>query len=205
MTVYLNCNAGTGKPATRLDDSVDCPIHGLTSIVSGSPDTFHNGRPAVRVGDKTACGDTIIEGSSLVFINGKPAAFLGCTTAHGGRIISGSSTIFIGTADSTAIGVEDVSLGQECNDRGFSTKFDLSDMHEAGNWNNISYINMPIEVTSSDGTHIITIRTDEFGISGRIYTTIETEVNAWVVASDSWEVVEEYEILEEYDWELGNG
>jgi len=92
-----------GKPAARLGDKINCPQkgHRTNPIKTGSPDVFFNGMPAVRVGDKTACGDTITEGCSSVLINGKPAAFLGCSTAHGGIIINGSSNIFIGDEHGT--------------------------------------------------------------------------------------------------------
>ncbi len=99
MAVYLNCNAENARPAARAGDSVSCPKHGTVTIVTGSPNTFHNDQPAARVGDKTSCGATIIEGSSSVFINGKPAAYVGCATDHGGKITSGSPTIFIGATN----------------------------------------------------------------------------------------------------------
>jgi uncharacterized Zn-binding protein involved in type VI secretion/GH24 family phage-related lysozyme (muramidase) len=91
------------KPAARLGDSVDCPVHGIVSIVSGSPNTYYNGKPAARIGDTTSCGDTIIEGSSSVSINSKAAAFVGCATAHGGKIISGSPTVLIGARRDTIV------------------------------------------------------------------------------------------------------
>lgn len=104
------------KPAVRLGDRINCPRkgHGTNPIQSGSPDVFFDGMPAARVGDKTACGDTIAEGISDVLINGMPAAFLGCATAHGGIIVSGSSDIFIGTAEVaiTTIQVEQIEHDQ---------------------------------------------------------------------------------------------
>lgn len=40
--------------------------------------------------------DKISEGSATVFINGKPAARMGDRTAHGDVVIRGSSNVFIG-------------------------------------------------------------------------------------------------------------
>ncbi len=54
--------------------------------------------PVLRVGDTTACGDSVTEGIGNILINGKPIAFLGSATAHGGMIITGSGDVFVGTA-----------------------------------------------------------------------------------------------------------
>jgi uncharacterized Zn-binding protein involved in type VI secretion len=182
------------EPTVRIGDKVDCPRHGTVAIVSGSPDTFINGQPAVRVGDTTSCGDTIIEGSNSVFINGKPAAFLGCATAHGGIIIGGSANVFIGTEhDAAAL---DSEARQQSNERDYSLMFDFSAMHEAGNHNDIIYVNMPVMVTKPDGTYITTVRTDEYGMTRRIYTQNPEEIIAWV-DSGFWQVAEEYESVED--------
>lgn len=199
MAIYWNCVPGTGKPAARLGDSVDCPLHGETSIISGSPNTLCNDQPAVRVGDKTACGDTIIEGSSSVFINGKPAAFVGCATAHRGKIITGSPTVFIGTKDgTTTVKSEVCSHDLQSDGRDYSLMFDFSEMHEAGNHNGINYIYMPVQITTPDGTYITTISTDEYGITNRFYTKTEEEIIAWA-DSGLWDVTEEYELIEDED------
>lgn len=67
------------KPAARLSDLNACPItgHGTNPSNSGSGDVNINGMPVLRVGDTTACGDTVTEGISNILINGKPIAFLG--------------------------------------------------------------------------------------------------------------------------------
>ncbi|MDH1260293.1 MULTISPECIES: PAAR domain-containing protein [Pseudomonas] len=62
------------KPAARLSDLNACPItgHGTNPGNSGSGDVNINGMPVLRVGDTTACGDTVTEGISNILINGKP-------------------------------------------------------------------------------------------------------------------------------------
>ena len=196
MVIDSGYGTGTGEPAARMGDDVDCPLHGAASIVSGSPNTFINGKPAVRVGDRTACGDTIIKGSSSVFINGKPAAFIGCATAHGGIIIGGPATVFIGTQNSTA--TLDLASDQHLNERDYSLRFDFSEMHEAGNHNGISYVRMPVEITKPDGAYLTTISTDEFGMTDRFYTNEQQEIIAWA-DSGEWGVTEEYESIEDED------
>jgi uncharacterized Zn-binding protein involved in type VI secretion len=199
MPVYLNCDVGTGKPAARLGDEVNCPIHGVTSIISGSPNTNFEKRPAARVGDKTACGDTIIEGSSSVFVNGRPAAFVGCATAHGGKIISGSPTVYINTHNAP-----DTAHVQQSDERYFSLLFDFSEMHKAGNHNDIVYVNMPVMITKTDGTYITTIRTDDNGMTTRFYTKEQEEIVAWA-NSGFWSVTEEFELVNDKDfWEAGD-
>jgi uncharacterized Zn-binding protein involved in type VI secretion len=199
----LDFRTGSGEPVARLGDEVDCPIHGKTSLVTGSPDTLINGQPAVRVGDRTACGATVIEGSNTFFINGRPAAFVGCATTHGGRIIGGSPTVIIGTKNDAAM--VDPDAGTQPHDRRYSLGFDFSALHEAGNHNDISYINMPIKITKPDGTYITTIRTDEYGITNRFYTKVEQDIIAWA-HSGSWNVTEEYESVEDEEpSEVDNG
>lgn len=193
-------DASVGKPAARQDDKVRCPIHGAVPTISGSPDTFLDHRPALVLGDKAACGDTIIQGSSSVFINGKPAAVVGCTTAHGGAISTGSPTVIIGTAHCiTAARPDEPPASGHCDQQNYSLAFDFSAMHEAGNHNGIDYGNLPIEITSADGTYITTVRTDCSGVSDRFFTVDQKEVRAWTVGSESWEVLEEYEMVEDED------
>ena len=45
------------------------------------PNVFINGKPAVRVGDRTACGGVAVGGASNVFVNGKPLARSGDLTS----------------------------------------------------------------------------------------------------------------------------
>jgi uncharacterized Zn-binding protein involved in type VI secretion len=54
--------------------------------------------PAAVVGDTAVCvgpPDTIVSGSGTVQIGGKPAARLGDKTAHGGTIVLGCFTVHI--------------------------------------------------------------------------------------------------------------
>ncbi|MBF0304634.1 MAG: PAAR domain-containing protein [Alphaproteobacteria bacterium] len=55
--------------------------------------------PAAVVGDTCICcgpPDVIVKGSTTVLIGGKPAARLGDRTAHGGTITMGSPTVVVG-------------------------------------------------------------------------------------------------------------
>lgn len=193
-------DVSVGKPAARLDDKVHCPIHGAVPTIGGSHDTFLDHRPALVLGDKTACGDTIIQGSSSVFINGKPAAVVSCATAHGGAINTGSPTVIIGTAHCFAAArLDEPPASGQCDQQNYSLAFDFSAMHEAGNHNGIDYGDLPIEITDTDGTYITTVRTDGSGVSDRFFTEDHKEIIAWLVGSDRWEVVEEYEMIEDED------
>ncbi len=83
-----------------------CPHPTMGPAVSGSPDVFVNGRPAVRVDDvgiHAACCAANLwhaqEGSASVFINGKPAHRIGDATQHcGGRgqLTQGSDDVIVG-------------------------------------------------------------------------------------------------------------
>jgi uncharacterized Zn-binding protein involved in type VI secretion len=86
------------NPAARLSDTNACPLsdHGPNPTVTGSSDVLINSLPALRVGDSSACGDTVAVGSATVMVNGQPLAYLGSTTAHGGVIITGSGDVIVG-------------------------------------------------------------------------------------------------------------
>lgn len=58
-----------GKAVARIDDLVDCPIHGVNKIVSGSSDTFLEGKGVAYVGSVSECGAEILDGASTVFTN----------------------------------------------------------------------------------------------------------------------------------------
>ncbi|VXB18070.1 Rhs element Vgr protein [Pseudomonas sp. 8AS] len=90
----------SGKPAARVSDTDACPLpgHGPNPVVVGSPNVLINNLPAARVGDATACGDTITVGIPTILINGMPIAHLGSATAHGGVIISGSGNVLVGSS-----------------------------------------------------------------------------------------------------------
>jgi YD repeat-containing protein len=103
-------------PASRVKDKALCPAdshgkpccsHSVTGpAVSGSPNVFINGQPALRIGDpgvhSSCCGPNTwkcAEGSATVFINGLPAVRLGDGTTHcggSGKMIEGSPNVLIG-------------------------------------------------------------------------------------------------------------
>lgn len=111
--------------ATRVGDKSQCPAdaHGcpgcphsvIGPAVSGSPNVFINGKPALRVGDPgihaACCGSNTwqaIQGSPNVFINGKPAHRLGDADQHCGgigRMIEGSQNVFINENEVAPLGV----------------------------------------------------------------------------------------------------
>jgi len=71
--------------------------------ISASPDTFIDGIPALRVGDKyeehccvTCHEGIVIGGSSTTFINGMPAARVGDPIDCESFIAEGSNSTFIG-------------------------------------------------------------------------------------------------------------
>ena len=85
--------------AARIGDLETCPAGSAGAIVTGASQTFIQGMPAARVGDKLACagGPTQIEsGSPTVLIEGANAARIGDTTCHKGVIAKGATTVFIG-------------------------------------------------------------------------------------------------------------
>ncbi|MFV0455809.1 MAG: S-type pyocin domain-containing protein [Pseudomonas sp.] len=87
----------------KVGDPVTCPRCGPNHIISGSPDTLVDDRPAALVGvSKTTCGATIISGLSWFFINDCHAAVHGSMHSHGGVVLS-SSTVKTG-APSSATG-----------------------------------------------------------------------------------------------------
>jgi len=82
----------------------------------------------------------------------------------------------------------------------YSLAFDFSEMHEAGNHNEIDYDYMPVEITKPDGTYITTIRTDKFGITNRLFTKKQEDIIAWAGSwSGLWDVTEEYEVIDDDD------
>lgn len=72
--------------------------------IEGSPDTFINGLPVIRVGDAWEThteGDSthdghLVTGSSTVFINGKAVGRIGDLLDCGSAVAEGSPNIFIG-------------------------------------------------------------------------------------------------------------
>lgn len=94
-----------GKPAATVGSFHICPKttgnvpHVGGPGVTGSPNIFIGGLPAMRVGDSFHCNgpyDTVAKGSSSVSFNGEPAARVGDGTEHKGSIQFGNSTVLIG-------------------------------------------------------------------------------------------------------------
>lgn len=96
------------QPAARLGDL--CTGHGCyppRPSITGSSDTFIDGIPALRMGDKYAVHccvvlpfdchpGTVSVGSGSAYINGMPAARVGDALECGSKVAVGSSTTFIG-------------------------------------------------------------------------------------------------------------
>lgn len=81
-------------PSASPDPHVGGPITG-----PGVPTVLVARLPAAVVGDQAVCvgaSDTIVTGSTTVLIGGRPAARLGDRTAHGGTIALGFATVLIG-------------------------------------------------------------------------------------------------------------
>lgn len=152
------------KPAARLSDKNDCPKtgHGVNPTVTGSPDVLINGLAALRVGDSTACGDTVTQGIGNILVNGKPIAFLGSATAHGGVIITGSGDVLVGTQHAPAEFVPPIAMPGVCN-----CKLQLSAP------NGQPYSNLPYRVTLADGS-VQKGTTDATGTTQAITTAVET-------------------------------
>jgi uncharacterized Zn-binding protein involved in type VI secretion len=90
-----------------------CPHPAMGPAVSGSPNVFVNGRPALRVDDigihAACCGSNTwaaAQGSVTVFINGQPAHRMMDATRHCGgmgHLIDGSANVIVG-GGSTSVG-----------------------------------------------------------------------------------------------------
>lgn len=72
------------------------------ALITGSPDVFINGNPAVRLGDQVQShgrrghrAPVMVSGSDTVFINGLPAVREG-DVASCGHTITGSDNVSIG-------------------------------------------------------------------------------------------------------------
>ncbi|MEP6750988.1 MAG: PAAR domain-containing protein [Bacteroidota bacterium] len=75
------------------------PHVGGPIIGPGAPTVLIGKLPAALLGDSAVCAgppDSIITASATVLICGKPAARMGDRTAHGGSIILGLPTVLIG-------------------------------------------------------------------------------------------------------------
>jgi len=68
------------------------PYH-QTNYDEGSDDVFVNGKPAVRIDDKTGCGDPAIAGSPDVYVNGiKVHREKDATGGHGSWVPNSAQT-----------------------------------------------------------------------------------------------------------------
>ncbi len=86
-----------------------CPHPAIGPSITGSPDVFVNGRPALRVDDvgihAACCGSNLwraSRGSASVFINGRAAHRITDETRHcggSGQLVEGSDDVIVG--DST--------------------------------------------------------------------------------------------------------
>jgi uncharacterized Zn-binding protein involved in type VI secretion len=95
--------AGGGGLGEVLGSMSWAPVHETGKLVTGSPDVFINGRPAVIAHASTGECDEhgpgpqkVAEGSSRVYINGFPAARTGDHLTCSAAISAGSPDVFIG-------------------------------------------------------------------------------------------------------------
>lgn len=75
------------------------PHVGGPIVGPGAPTVLIGGFPAAALGDIAICvgpPDAIVKGSATVKVMGRPAARLGDKTAHGGTIVVGMPTVMIG-------------------------------------------------------------------------------------------------------------
>ncbi|CAO3418714.1 PAAR domain-containing protein [Azospirillum doebereinerae] len=75
------------------------PHVGGPIVSPGVPNVLIEFLPAAVVTDLCVCAgppDVIVKGSSTVVVGGRPAARIGDRTAHGGVIVAGAPTVVIG-------------------------------------------------------------------------------------------------------------
>lgn len=75
------------------------PHVGGPVVTPGVPTVIVEFLPAAVVTDMCVCvgpPDTIVAGSGTVIIGGRPAARMGDRTAHGGVIVTGAPTVLVG-------------------------------------------------------------------------------------------------------------
>jgi uncharacterized Zn-binding protein involved in type VI secretion len=167
------------KPAARLSDKDACPKtgHGVNPTVTGSPNVLINGLPALRVGDSSACGDSVTQGISNILVNGQPIAFLGSATAHGGVIITGSGDVVVGTQHTPAPFVAPLPLANM-----FNCQLQLCAA------NGQPYSNLPYQVTLADGSVQKGI-TDALGATLAITTAVKTALTSIQILPPSFPTV----------------
>jgi uncharacterized Zn-binding protein involved in type VI secretion len=75
------------------------PHVGGPIVGPGAPTVLICMMPAAVVGDNAVCVGppaSIVKGSGTVLVGGKPAARMGDKTAHGGTIVAGAPTVLLG-------------------------------------------------------------------------------------------------------------
>ncbi len=83
----------------RKGDLHSCPLHGVGTIIQGSPTTTAEGKPVARVGDTVMCPDgsvaVILPNNACVSVDDKRIARKGDLTSHGGIITTGADTVTV--------------------------------------------------------------------------------------------------------------
>lgn len=168
-----------GNPAARVSDTNACPIpgHGSNPVATGSPDVLINNLPSARVGDQTACGDTIAVGISTILVNGMPIAHLGSATVHGGVIISGSGDVLLGTSGGGAtvspvipLQILGQALAVAATAKPYSVQFQATDELSGE-----PVCDLPYRLQMADGT-ILRGCTDKQGFTLRVNTVLPENV-----------------------------
>jgi uncharacterized Zn-binding protein involved in type VI secretion len=78
---------------------VQVPHIGGPLLPPGALTVWIGGLPAATLGNLALCvgpPDTVVKGSTTVLLMGRPAARMGDKTAHGGTILTGYPTVLIG-------------------------------------------------------------------------------------------------------------
>ena len=57
------------KKIARIDDTLNCPLHGPNAIVEGSANFLVEGKGVARHGDKTVCGASLIASATKTKVN----------------------------------------------------------------------------------------------------------------------------------------
>lgn len=86
-------------PMTTPVGPVQVPHVGGPIAGPGAPTVLIGGLPAAAVGDLAICvgpPDAVVKGSTTVKVMGRPAVRMGDKTAHGGTVLLGFPTVMIG-------------------------------------------------------------------------------------------------------------
>ncbi|MEL1266370.1 PAAR domain-containing protein [Pseudoxanthomonas putridarboris] len=87
-----------GAPVAHVGSAVSCPLHGMTTIVSGQAGWLVEGKPVAAPGDRTSCGATLIAGtqSSVEFV--KESASTAASAARGAFLAPAATAVAAGMA-----------------------------------------------------------------------------------------------------------